>query len=71
VSDFDPWILKRALHKALKLIRGLRKQVTEVDESIMTDAILKDLDISGWEITRIPGRYAGFTFEPPTGPENQ
>ena len=64
VSDFNPWLLMRALHNAFRLVRGLRKQVTDVDESIMTKEILKDLDTSGWEITRIPGRYAGFVIPP-------
>jgi hypothetical protein len=54
--------------KALRLVRGQRKQTTDIDEDIMTKAILDDPDISGWQITKIPGRSAGFTFEPPTGP---
>jgi hypothetical protein len=62
------FLVKRALHKALRLVRGQRKQTTDIDEDIMTKAILDDLDISGWQITKIPGRSAGFTFEPPTGP---
>ena len=68
MSDFNPWLLKRSLHNALKRVRGLRKQVT--DEDIMAKEILKDLNTSGWEITRIPGRYAGFVI-PPADTEKQ
>ncbi len=34
----------------------------------MSKKIIDELEISGWEITRIPGRSAGFTFETPEGP---
>jgi hypothetical protein len=39
------FLVKRALHKALRLARGQRKQTTDIDEDIMTKAILDDLDI--------------------------
>jgi hypothetical protein len=52
-------------------VRGLRKQVSNADENIMAKKIVDELDISGWEITKIPGRSAGFTFEPPEGPDQQ
>ncbi len=68
MSAFDPFILKMALRKALKLIRGLRRQVTDIDESIMTKKIIDELDNSGWETTQKPGSSAGFTFETPEGP---
>ncbi len=57
-----------ALRKALKLIRGLRRQVTDIDESIMAKKIIDELDTSGWEITQKPDRPAGFTFETPDDP---
>ncbi len=62
MAAFDPFILKMALRKALKLVRGLRRQITDVDEKI-----IDELDTSGWEITQKPSR-AGFTFETPTSP---
>jgi hypothetical protein len=62
------FILKMALRKALKLVRGLRKQVNDIDQDVMTTAIIADLELSGHKIVQEPGRSAGFTFEPPTGP---
>lgn len=41
--------LKMALRKALKLIRGLRKQINDLDENVMVRKILEDLEISGWK----------------------
>jgi hypothetical protein len=59
-----------ALRKALKLVRGLRKQVTDLDQEIMAKKMVDELDISGWEIRKRPdASAAGFTFEPPEGPE--
>ncbi len=58
-----------ALRKALRLIRGLRRQITDVDESIMTTKTIDELEISGWEITQKPDRSAGFVVETPTGPD--
>jgi hypothetical protein len=66
VSAFDPFVLKMALRKALKLISGLRRQVTDIDESIMTKKIVEELEISGWEITRKPGRNAGLRLISPS-----
>jgi len=54
----DPvlFLVKTALPKALKLIRGLRKQVSDIDEDIMAKKMLDELDISGWKIRKKPGR---------------
>jgi hypothetical protein len=68
IPVFDPFILKMALGKALKLIRGLRRQIADIDESTMSKKIIDELDISGWEFTQKPGRSAGFTFETPDDP---
>jgi hypothetical protein len=57
---------------ALKLVRGLRKQITDLDERVMTTELLRQLHIGGWEVRKRPDApSAGFTFEPPTGPEKQ
>jgi hypothetical protein len=48
-----------SLRKALKLIRRLRRQVSEINEDIMAKKILDELDICGWEIR---GGNAGFHF---------
>jgi hypothetical protein len=47
---------------------GCRKQVSDIDQDVMTTAIIADLELSGHKIVQEPGRSAGFTFEPPTGP---
>jgi hypothetical protein len=68
-EDSIRFLLKMALRKALKLIRSLRKQVSDIDEDIMANKMLDELDISGWEIRKKPSGHAGFTFEPPEGPD--
>ncbi len=65
---FDPFILKMALRKALRLIRGPRRQITDIDESIMTKKIIDELEVSGLEITWKPGRPARFVIAPPDEP---
>jgi hypothetical protein len=54
-EDSIRFLLKMALRKALKLIRRLRKQVSDIDEDIMAKKMLDELDISGWEIRKKPG----------------
>jgi hypothetical protein len=47
-----------------------RKQITDLDERIMTTKLLRELHISGWEIRKRPDEpSAGFTFKTPEGPE--
>jgi hypothetical protein len=67
-DDSPRFIVKMALRKALKLVRSLRRQITDLDEDVMTANLIEELDISGWEIRKIPGRSAGFTFEAPDAP---
>jgi len=55
-QDAVLFLVKTALRKALKLIRGLRKQVSDIDEDIMAKKMLDELDISGWKIRKKPGR---------------
>ena len=50
------------------MIGGLRRQVDDVGEDVMTRKILDELDVSGWEITQKAGREAGFVIDPPTVP---
>lgn len=66
------FIVQMALRRALKLVRGLRKQITDLDERIMTTKLIRELHVSGWEIRKRPDApSAGFTFEPPEGPQKQ
>jgi hypothetical protein len=58
-EDRIRFLLKMSLRKALKLIRRLRRQVSEINEDIMAKKILDELDICGWEIR---GGNAGFHF---------
>ncbi|HEY6258204.1 MAG TPA: hypothetical protein VIY51_20675 [Xanthobacteraceae bacterium] len=64
------FVVKMALRRSLKLIKGLRRQLTDIDENIMVDKLLSELDTSGWQIVRQLGRSAGFTVEKPTGPDD-
>jgi hypothetical protein len=48
------FIVQMALRRALKVVRGLRKQITDLDERVMTTELLRQLHI-GQEV-------AGRTF---------
>jgi hypothetical protein len=60
VTDDDAlrFVLKMALRNALKLVKGLRKQVREIDESIVVTKLLSEIDVSGYEIVRKQMQYA-------------
>lgn len=53
-----------ALRNALKLIPGLRKQLSEKDEDVVVLNLLRELEASGYEIVKKPGN-AAFTLETP------
>jgi hypothetical protein len=59
----DRFVLKTQLRKALGLIKGLRRHVSDADEDVK---LLEELDVAGWEIVKKPGN-AGFTSETPGG----
>jgi hypothetical protein len=61
------FVIKMALRNALKLVRGLRKQISETEEDVMTSKLLQEIGLSNYEIVRRQGA-AGHTFEAPTGP---
>jgi hypothetical protein len=66
------FLVKMALRRALKVVRGLRRLISDTDEGIMAKKLVDDLRVSGWEIRQRPDApRAGFTFEPPDGPEKQ
>ena len=58
------FIVKMALRNALKLIPG--KKTSDKDEDIVVLKLLRELDVSGYEIVKKPGS-AGFTFDTPGG----
>jgi hypothetical protein len=57
-----------ALRRALKLVRGLRKQISEAEESVMAGKLLDEIAASNYEIVKRPGA-PGHVFEAPTGPK--
>jgi len=62
----DPFVLKMQLRKALSLIKGLRRHVSNTDEDVIVSKVLKEFDVAGYEIVKKPGN-AGFTFDTPGG----
>jgi len=60
VTDDDGlrFVLKMALRNALKLVKGLHKQVGEIDERIVVTKLLSEIDVAGYEIVRKQMRYA-------------
>jgi hypothetical protein len=61
------FVIKMALRNALKLIRGLRKQISDSDEDVMTIKLIKEIEMSNYEIVKKAGA-PGHTFEAPEGP---
>ena len=62
----DRFVLKMQLRKALGLIKGLRRHISDVDEDVIVLKLLEKLDVAGYEIVKKPGN-AGFTFDTPGG----
>jgi DNA-binding PadR family transcriptional regulator len=62
----DRFVLKMQLRKALGVIKGLRRHVSDQDEDVIVLKLLEELDVAGYEIIKKPGS-AGFTFETPGG----
>jgi hypothetical protein len=54
------------LRKALDVIKGLRRHVSDADENVIVQKLLQELDVAGYEIVKKPGS-AGFTFDNPDG----
>jgi hypothetical protein len=64
--SIDRFVLKMHLRKALSLIKGLRRHISDADEDVIVLKLLEELDVAGYEIVKKPGN-AGFTFETPGG----
>jgi hypothetical protein len=64
------FVVQMALRNALKLVRGLRKQISEAEESVMTGKLLDEIALSNYEIVKRPSA-PGHVFEPPTGPKDR
>lgn len=62
------FVIKMALRNALKLVRGLRREVGELDEDVMARKLLDEIELSAYRIVKDPGS-AGHTFAAPTGPD--
>jgi hypothetical protein len=61
------FVVEMALRSALKLVRGLRKQIGEREEAVMAAALIREINRSNYQIVRRPGA-PGHTFEAPIGP---
>jgi hypothetical protein len=71
MPNHDPglhFVVQMALRNALKLVRGLRKQISEAEESVMAGKLLDEIALSSYRIVKDAGA-AGHTFAAPTGPK--
>jgi hypothetical protein len=68
-SDNEPlrFVIKMALRNAFRVIAGLRKQISDMDEDVITIKFLQEIEMSNYEITKKPGA-SGHTFEALKGP---
>jgi len=48
-------VLKMALRNAVKLVKGLRTQIGAIDEDVMVTKLIRELEVSGYEIVKRPG----------------
>jgi hypothetical protein len=62
----DRCVLKMQLRKALGVIKGLRRHISDADEGVIVHKLLAELEVAGYEIVKKPGN-AGFRFETPGG----
>jgi hypothetical protein len=67
VKVIDRFVLKMQLRKALGVIKGLRRNVSDADEDVIVLKLLQELDAASYEIVKKPGAVAGFTFNTPDG----
>jgi hypothetical protein len=51
--------IKLALRRAFRLVRGLRKQVTDVETERMADSIAEDVKRSNWQVKLGPPAAGG------------
>ena len=54
-DDALRYVLKMALRNAVKLVKGLRKQIGAIDEDVMVAKLIRELEVSGYEIAKRPG----------------
>ena len=69
----DPFrfVIKMALRNALKLVRGLRKQISDAEEDVMAAKLIEEIKLSNYMITK-KAEPCGHTFElsePPAIPD--
>jgi hypothetical protein len=49
------FVLKMALRNSPKLVKGLRKQISDIEEDVMVGKLLEELRMSSYEIVTKPG----------------
>ena len=64
------FVLKMALRNALKLVRGLRKQIGDREEDLIVLALIREIELSAYTVVKRAGT-TGHTFDPPTGPQTR
>jgi hypothetical protein len=66
-DDAPRFVLKMALRNALKLVKGFRKQIGDLDEDVIVAKLIEELRMSAFEIVKKPGT-TGHAVDPPSGP---
>jgi hypothetical protein len=61
------FVVKMALRNAFRVIAGLRRQISDLDQDVMTNKLIQEIELSNYEIVKKPGA-PGHTFEAPKGP---
>ena len=56
VKVIDRFVLKMQLRKALGVIKGLRRHVSDADEDVIVLKLLQELDAVGYGIVEKPGK---------------
>jgi hypothetical protein len=60
------FVLKMALRNALRMVKGLRKQISDMEEDVMVGKLIEELRMSSYEVVKKVGD-TGHTFDPPAG----
>ena len=58
------FVLKMAIRNALKMVKGLRKQISDIEEDVIVAKLIEELRMSSYEVVKKPGG-TGHTFDPP------
>ncbi len=69
MTDRNPalhFVLKLALRNALKMVTGMRKQISDIEEDVIVAKLIDELRMSSYQFTKKPSE-TGHTFDPPAG----